>query len=180
TTGFTYDHPTSIAGDPTFSVPAGSTVTVSAPITDGGSAGTLELSGGGTVVLTATNTYTGATTVSAGVLALTGTGSIATSSGVALTSAVSNFDISGTTAGATVLTLTGVVGSTVSLGSQTLTVAVGSGADTFSGSIQDGGLSGGGGGSLVKSGAGTLLLTQANPYTGSTTVSGGSLALTGS
>lgn len=145
----------------------------------GGGGGSLTKSGAGTLLLTQVNPYTGATTISGGTLALTGTGAVAASSGVALTAVGANFDISFTSAGASVLGLTGVVGSTVSLGNQALTVAVAAGTNTFSGILQDGGIGGGTGGSLIKSGAGTLLLTQANAYTGSTTVSGGTLALTG-
>ncbi len=43
-----------------------------------------------------------------------------------------------------------------------------------------GGVAGVAGGSLAKSGAGTLILAGANPYAGSTTVSGGIFAVTGS
>ncbi len=53
--------------------------------------------GTGTTTLTAANTYTGMTTISAGALALTGDGSIAASAGVQDDGV---FDISGTTAGA--------------------------------------------------------------------------------
>src|SRR5207245_7479568 len=47
----------------------------------------------------------------------------------------------------------------------------------FSGVIQDGGLSGGTGGSLTKVGTGTLTLTGANTYSGGTTISAGTLQL---
>jgi autotransporter-associated beta strand protein len=47
----------------------------------------------------------------------------------------------------------------------------------FSGLIQDGGLSGGAGGSLTKVGSGMLVLTNANLYTGGTTIEGGKLVV---
>lgn len=46
---------------------------------------------------------------------------------------------------------------------------------TVDGAIVDGGLSGGAGGSLVKTGGGTLTLTGANTYTGATDIRGGVL-----
>jgi autotransporter-associated beta strand protein len=50
----------------------------------------------------------------------------------------------------------------------------------FSGAIQDGGESGGSGGSLTKIGTGTLTLSGTNTYSGATTVNGGSLIVDGS
>ena len=51
------------------------------------------------------------------------------------------------------------------------------GSNTFAGVLQDG--TGGGALSLVKSGAGTLLLSGSNTYTGTTTVNAGTLVLSG-
>ena len=122
----------------------------------------------GILNLSNANTYTGATTVSAGTLALTGSGAIASSSSLTVDSGAT-FDISGTSAGATVQGLSGA--GTVSLGSQALTVNESPSATTttFSGSLN------GTGGSLIKTGPGTLILTGSNGYTGGTTVSGGVL-----
>jgi hypothetical protein len=63
----------------------------------------------------------------------------------------------------------------VFLGARNLTVGSNNLSKTFSGVIQDGGLNGGSGGSLTKTGKGKLSLTKANTYTGGTTVNGGTL-----
>lgn len=116
--------------------------------------------GTGTLTLTTANTYTGATVVSAGVLALTGSGSIANSARV---TATGTLDVSAV--GASIKSLSGT--GAVQLGSQTLTLTAG--ADTFSGIIE-------GSGNVVLL-SGTQTLTGANTYSGSTLISGGTLRL---
>ncbi len=112
--------------------------------------------------LSGTNTYTGATTISSGTLALMGSGSIATSNSV---NNSGTFDISGTTAGASIKDLSGAGGTT--LGARTLTV-------TDASSNYTGVLSGTGGFTVA---GGTQLLSGTNTYNGATTISGGTLAL---
>ena len=123
----------------------------------------------GTTILTANNTYTGATTISGGTLALAGSGSIALSSRVTDNA---TFDISGTSSGASIVTLSGA--GSVALGGQTLILSNASG--TFSGVIADGGIGGGTGGKLAQT-AGTETLTGANTYAGGTSLSGGTLTI---
>ena len=125
--------------------------------------------GGGIETLTGINTYSGATIINGGTLALAGTGSIAASNGVNIAGATGVLDISGTAAGATISTLAGVAGSSVVLGSQTLTLSNASG--TFAGVI-----SGTGGLAL---GGGIETLTGINTYSGATIINGGTLALAG-
>jgi len=65
----------------------------------------------------------------------------------------------------------------VFLGANNLTVGTNNLGTTFSGLIQDGGIGGGTGGSLTKTGNGTLSLTEANTYTGGTTLEAGTLLM---
>jgi autotransporter-associated beta strand protein len=130
--------------------------------------GAFQQLGVGTTTLTAVQTYQGSTTISAGVLALTGTASIAASSGVV---ANAKFDISGLAAGTSITNLSGGSAGTVALGNNTLTVT--NAAGTFAGVIS-------GGGGLVKQGASLFTLSGANDYTGATTVAGGNLRVNGS
>ena len=75
---FTVANQITIAGDPSFAPPAGTTQTLSGVIADGGSPGTLNMDGAGTLVLSGINTYSGPTIVTSGMLDVTG--SIASSS----------------------------------------------------------------------------------------------------
>ncbi len=136
-------------------------------------AGPLAVLSGGSLTLSAANTYTGATSVAAnGVLALAGPGSIATSSGVTVDGTL---DISRSSAGAAITTLSG--SGTVALGGQSLTITAGSGV--FAGSLTDGGIGGGSTGGLIIAG-GTETLTGTSTYTGGTAVGqNATLVLTG-
>ena len=130
----------------------------------------------GTLYLTGTNTYTGATNITAGILALSGGSVIADSNLISLTVAGTAFDISGITGTEVIGTLTGVASSTVKLGSKTL--ELGTNSDfAFDGAAEDGGLSGGTGGSIKKSGSGVMTLSGSNTYTGATNITGGTLLL---
>ena len=78
TANFTISNPITIAGDPFFTPPLGATQTLSGVISDGGSPGSLDMQGPGTLVLSGANTYSGATNINAGTLQVDG--SIASSS----------------------------------------------------------------------------------------------------
>lgn len=71
-------------------------------------------------------------------------------------------------------TIGGVTGSgSIQLGTASLTIGGNNGPSSFAGVIS-------GAGGLIKTGSGMLLLTGVNTYTGLTTISGGTLGLTGS
>ncbi|MEI9989058.1 MAG: autotransporter domain-containing protein [Rhizomicrobium sp.] len=144
---------------------AGGTGLLSGVISESVPGSGLTTAGGGTVLLSGANTYTGTTTIGGGTLAIVGDGSIAASSGV-----VDNgvLDISQSNGGASIPTLSG--SGQVALGTQTLTLT--DATDTFAGSI-----SGTGGVAIT---GGTETLTGTNTYSGPTTVTDGSLVLSGS
>lgn len=96
-----------------------------------------------------------------------------------ITNAGGTFDISGLLSGGT--TAGSIEGAgTYALGGNTLTVGGNNLSTTVSGTIADGGSSGGVGGSLVKEGTGTLTLSGTNTYTGTTIVNSGTLQVDGS
>ena len=143
-------------------------------IADGTSARIALVKGGtGILTLKGSNTYTGPTTISGGTL----TAGSLQPFGVATAMTIANaagatLDVSGINSSIGSLTGGGTAGGTVKLGSpSTLTV----GTDNTSPAAFGGVISGTG--SLVKTGTGTLKLSGANTYTGSTTVASGTLAL---
>ena len=93
-----------------------------------------------------------------------------TTTEVALESPGTTFDLNGVDQ--TIGLLTGVAGSEVTLGTGTLTTGTGA-THAFAGVIS-------GPGHLVKAGSGQLTLEAANTYAGSTTLSNGTLRVTGS
>jgi len=85
TSNTTISNPITVTGDPTFNIAPGTTTTISSIIADGSVSqpGEVVVDGGGTLALTAVNTYTGATTINASsTLALSGSGTIASSTPV--------------------------------------------------------------------------------------------------
>ena len=126
--------------------------------------GGLSQIGTGVSTLTAVQTYTGPTVITAGTLALSGSGSIASSSGVADAGIL---DISGTAGGATITSISGA--GSVTLGAQNLTLTSASG--TYSGNIS------GTGGVILAGGKETF--TGSNAYTGPTVIASGILVLSG-
>ncbi|WP_151671458.1 autotransporter-associated beta strand repeat-containing protein [Nitrincola schmidtii] len=125
--------------------------------------GSLGQAGTGILTLSGANTYTGATLISAGTLALDSTGTILDSSGV---TNGGNFTIDGDK---TIAAMSGA--GTTFLDIHTLTIGDGTNRPSdYSGIIS-------GSGGLIKAGSGTLTLGGVNTYTGSTTISAGTLAL---
>ena len=131
-----------------------------------------------TLTLAGANTYTGATTVTSGILkagivSVSGVnGAFGRNSAVAMAnSASAMLDITGFNTQIGSLSGGGASGGNVLLGGATLTLA----GNNASPAVYDGVISGSGG--ITKNGLGTETLTRANTYTGRTTVGGGTLRL---
>jgi len=152
-----------IVGAPSvFDIFVGTTLTLGAEVTG---AADLEKAGGGTLILSGANTYTGTTTITAGTLVLANAGGTLVDTNAVVVSAGGtlrlNFDETlGSIAGA----------GTIDLQANTLTIGGGA-TTTFSGGIT-------GAGGLAITGGDTTL-TGANDYAGGTTVSGGALTVSG-
>ena len=140
--------------------------------------GGVSIQAGGQVQLSATNTYTGQTTIAApsggqpaGLLMVSGPGSIASSSGVANNGFL---DISRAWAPVAIQTLSG--NGQVYLGGGNLVLT--NASTTYSGTLSDGGSYNVAGGSVTLAG-GTFTLAGTGNYTGGTYVTGGNFNLTG-
>ena len=134
----------------------------------------LAKSGAGTWILAGTNTYTGATTVNAGILAAGSTSAFGTNSAATVTGTLQTAGFNnmiGSLAGA------GTV-ENANAASAVLTVGSANTSTIFSGVIQNG--TGGGTLGLSKTGTGTLMVSGANTYTGATSVMAGTLLVNGS
>ncbi|KRA59857.1 hypothetical protein ASD79_09985 [Caulobacter sp. Root655] len=121
--------------------------------------GAVSQSGRGTLILSGVNTYTGLTTITAGVLAVSSDANMGDASGgIALTSGTLRTTASFTSARTVVLPHVGTLetdaGTTFTLGGAIL-----------------------GAGQLVKAGGGTLVLTADQTYSGGTVISAGALQL---
>ena len=138
--------------------------------------GSLAKLGTGLLTLGFPNSYSGATTVSAGTLqlanaaALTSTGNLTVNGGL--------LDLHGNSVGAAAFSglAAAAVDNLAASSTSTLTVGNGNASGAYAGKI----LSSLGAINLVKTGSGTLVLTGTNLYTGTTTVNGGLLAVMGS
>ncbi|HXV12057.1 MAG TPA: autotransporter-associated beta strand repeat-containing protein [Burkholderiales bacterium] len=137
-------------------------------------AGTLTKEGTGTLTLAGNNSYTGATNVIGGTLALGNSNRISNASAVTVV-AGATFDLAGFSETVGSIAGAGTITTTAGAGTITLNVGGDGTSTTFSGVIENpsGTLA------LTKAGAGTLTLSGANTYTGTTTVSGGTLQFAG-
>jgi autotransporter-associated beta strand protein/T5SS/PEP-CTERM-associated repeat protein len=129
--------------------------------------GAFQQNGTGTTIFTAANTYTGGTIINAGRLQLGPGGSLAPITALTVNTG-GTLDLNGFNQ--TVGSLAGA--GNVTLGAGTLTTGGDNTSTTFSGVIS-------GAGGLTKIGAGTLVLTGTNPYSGATAVNGGKLTVNG-
>lgn len=142
-----------------------------------GGATSLSKSGSGKWVLAGANTYSGTTTISGGTLTVSSDANLGTVPGSATPgSLILNGGALSASASFTLNANRGIaLGPTSGSGSGTLDTASGQ-TLAYAGVIADNG----GSGTLVKTGAGTLTLSGAITYTGNTTISAGTLALTSS
>lgn len=183
-----------LTGDATLNVDALG-VRQSGAIAEAGTSASLTKTGAGALELVTANSYTGGTDLRQGFIDMRATGALGSgavaiaagaargTTGLRVGNDVSLADITVTNAGfvdvsqATTGTAIGSLDGSgdVLLGARTLTLG-GLGRDNaIGGAIQDGGVAGGAGGSIVKTGAGTLTLSGSNTYTGTTTVAAGTL-----
>ncbi|HVK18595.1 MAG TPA: autotransporter-associated beta strand repeat-containing protein [Fimbriiglobus sp.] len=139
--------------------------------------GTLTKSAGGVTTLSGTNTYGGATSILGGTLAIDSDARIGTVPGAATAGhLVLNGGALRADGTFTLNTNRGIaLGPTTGTGTGTINVAP-TFTLTYGGVMDDQG----GTGSFVKSGTGTLVLSAAQAYAGSTTVDNGTLTMTGS
>ncbi len=138
-----------------------------------GGAGRLEKSGAGTLVLSASNNYSGGTTLSAGTLRVNqthalGSGQLSQTSG----SSLLQIGTTGTIANSMSLYNVQFSANATLTGAKTLNNATYT-VDSGITATEQGVLGGSGG--LTKSGAGTLVLSASNNYSGGTTLSAGTL-----
>jgi autotransporter-associated beta strand protein len=163
----------------TLTIAGGGTVNITTNGITGSSANSNLVLDGTTVVLSAASSYNGATTIqNSGTLKLGGNNFLPTAPQTALTiNTSSTFDLASRSDGVASLAgdSTATVKNSVIGGTSTLTVNPASGSTTFAGVIA--GTNGGAQGNIAlqKTGAGTLVLTGVNTYSGSTTINGGTL-----
>ena len=155
-----------LTGNGTINTNTGTTLTYAGVITGSGN---LTKSGTGTLTLSGTNTYTGSTTISAGTIAVSSSANLGATPGSA---DADNIIFNGGTLNTTAdFTLGANKGITLT-GNGTINTNTGT-TLTYAGVIT-------GSGNLTKSGTGTLTLSGANDYTGSTTISAGTIAVSSS
>ena len=138
-----------------------------------GAGSSLTKSGSGTLTLSGANTYTGATTISAGALQAGSTTALGVNSAVTVASGAT-LDLNGYSLAAGSLAGAGLI-TDGAASAVTLTTGGANGLTTFSGVIQDGA----GQIALASVGTGTQALSGANSYSGGTTIGGNSLLVAG-
>ena len=134
--------------------------------------GSLLKDGAGTLLLLGTNTYSGPTTVSGGVLQAGATGGLSSNSAITLAN-VAGVTLNVNTFTATIGSLAGggTTGGILTLVTGGLVTGGNNSSTTFAGIIS------GTTGKLTKAGSGTMTLTGVNTYTGVTTINAGTLSV---
>lgn len=173
-TGFIITNPGSgYTGVPTVTLIGGgatTTATATAALAPVPADAGLTKTGAGTLTLSGPNSYKGGTTVTAGTLALGANETLPDTGNLTLQDASLNVGGFSDTIGALTLTNGSITG-TGALTATSFAITVPSGASTVSAAL------GGAGADLTKNGAGELVLTGLNSYTGTTRVNAGTLSL---
>jgi fibronectin-binding autotransporter adhesin len=138
------------------------TLTIASSISSG--AGTFSVGGGGSVVLTASNGYTGTTYLGDGLLNISNSASLG-SAGANSLAFIGNGTLQ--------------AGANITSGTRPISIANAATAtfDTNTHSISVAGVISGAGGALAKVGGGLMTLTGANTFSGGVTISGGTLSV---
>jgi fibronectin-binding autotransporter adhesin len=175
--------PVTLGAAPTVTVSSG-TLTIGGSIAGGFG---LTTSGAGMLVLGASNSYTGNTTIAQGTLQLGAAGAIpsgANTGNIVFSNAAAAavLDLGGNNATVNGLSqpsasTTNMVLNNLSGGTATLSVGGSNASSTFAGLLADNNNGGGGVLALTKFGSGVLTLNSANTYSGLTTINGGTLQL---
>jgi fibronectin-binding autotransporter adhesin len=160
----TFNGPATILGETrTLTVSATTSLaTYNGSIGDGGNALGFTKAGVGTLILGGSNTYSGTTTLDAGTLRLNNTDALAGGGDVSFTGGTLQYSGSNT----------GDYSARIRSSSAAIRIDTNSQAVTWSGAVDSTNVGG-----LAKSGSGTLVLAAANTYSGTTTVSGGTLQI---
>ena len=161
TVNFTMNCGVALSVAQTWSVASGRTLAVNGVVSG---AGGITKTGAGMLSLTASNSYTGATTVSGGTLSVTNAAALGSGSAALTINATGIFQANGTFSTSRALALGGTGGAA---SGGTIDV-VGTNNHTRSGAIS-------GSGSLIKTGTGTLTLSGTNTSTGGLYVNGGTV-----
>ncbi|WP_284260519.1 autotransporter domain-containing protein [Bradyrhizobium iriomotense] len=177
--GFTIANTFVINSDPIITVSAGTTNTISGPISG---AGDIVINGGGTLVLSGANTYTGGTTICGTTCGTTGGSSVLQ---VGVDTVGTPGAITSSAIGTGMLTFDGgtlQAGGNYTVANAAQINATGATIDsngytfTYSGNIAD--AAGQTGSLLLKNANGTVILSGTNTYSGGTTVAGGRVRAT--
>ena len=133
--------------------------------------GNVAMLGPGTLILSASDTYSGGTTVGGGTLQLGNAAAFGSTSGGRGGLQRRHLDLHGYSLGVGALSGAGTINNLSGASTYTLTVGNGNASGTFSGAIQNttGTIA------LTKTGTGTLVLAGSDTYSGGTTLSAGQL-----
>ena len=168
--------PLVMSGNQSWNIAAARSLVVSGGLSDNAASNALSITGGGTVSLGGTATYSGGTIINSNCTLQLNAANVLPNA----TNAASNtgdislngiLNLNGTAQAINGLSGSGVVDNTA-VGVATLVVGVNNIGGTFSGVIQDTG----GNLTLIKSGTGTLTLSASNSYNGGTTMNLGTLS----